>query len=733
MSCPYAFASNADNDGMKSFTKEQEDQTRLSQQQQQQRKEQQNEQSSPIPSSPTVPLTPIQALQLAKSSCPAFKAECPFRHVNDAQSMKKALERLPPSHVNASTSTDSTESTTDEESFINEINGESTYTSTSANSTHNNNGGTIINQSLRIALQHVHTVSQELQSYRASNSSSSKNGTNHNNNNNNNHHHDPTNHHVDVDGTVAIPTVNHVSLDNDYQQHQQQQQQQQHFRSMSLLSNTSYEKYEIAGGICPLKTLNPNNSFNAANNTKGDEGNENLKFVTQMDDLSFNAILAQLISKQQEENKEQYGAETAKVRSSTMNDTTPSISPTNNISSSDPAAASTTKATTGGMKKSKSNTSLSTALKVGTAKSHSSAESVHFVKEFIQGNINESLYSILISHLFWVYKSLEEELEIHAPTEFPSLHKRELYRRKSLQDDLEFFYSNVEFDESSQLKSNCNSDGDDEKERLLKMKIPPSQATIDYIQRIKFIAEKEPLLLLSHAYTRYLGDLSGGKVLARVAKRALNLKSDGDSNDDVIDGLAFYHFSEIESAKKFKDEYRFALDNLDHLSEEQIERLVAEANVAFVLNMRIFEELDVLGDVPGSSIRDLGDATCYYEDCIKRQANRKSHNNVIEVQYNDTDDNGVESECPFARFGGPNPHQIFKGGKEEEASTRHPGGEPNTKADVEQLKDHIGRCPWPFIFFHDVKAGMQDWQTWCFFGIVMCYLWNLLSAEKIIK
>mmetsp|Transcript_25325 Transcript_25325/g.37511 ORF Transcript_25325/g.37511 Transcript_25325/m.37511 type:complete len:89 (+) Transcript_25325:441-707(+) len=49
-----------------------------------------------------------------------------------------------------------------------------------------------------------------------------------------------------------------------------------------------------------------------------------------------------------------------------------------------------------------------------------------------------------------------------------------------------------------------------------------SPATLDYIRRIEYIAEVEPLLLLSHAYTRYLGDLSGGKVLARVVKRALH-------------------------------------------------------------------------------------------------------------------------------------------------------------------------------------------------------------------
>ena len=34
-----------------------------------------------------------------------------------------------------------------------------------------------------------------------------------------------------------------------------------------------------------------------------------------------------------------------------------------------------------------------------------------------------------------------------------------------------------------------------------------------------------------------------------------------------------------------------------YLTDAEIERLVAEANVAFVLNMRIFEELDVMSGV----------------------------------------------------------------------------------------------------------------------------------------
>jgi hypothetical protein len=40
----------------------------------------------------------------------------------------------------------------------------------------------------------------------------------------------------------------------------------------------------------------------------------------------------------------------------------------------------------------------------------------------------------------------------------------------------------------------------------------------------------------------------------------------------------------------------------------------------------------------------------------------------------------------------------------------------------------MNRCPWPFIFFHDIKQGFKDSPTW----VVMMYmvLWRVLVAAK---
>jgi heme oxygenase len=129
----------------------------------------------------------------------------------------------------------------------------------------------------------------------------------------------------------------------------------------------------------------------------------------------------------------------------------------------------------------------------------------------------------------------------------------------------------------------------------------PSPATRDYVKRIQDVSDNEPKSLVAHAYTRYMGDLSGGQILSKCARRALNLPKSGE-------GGQFYEFPAIkEGGKVFKNEYRRMLDRLKITNEEQ-DMIVGEANVAFVLNMRIFEELDVLSNVPNASVRPLSDA-----------------------------------------------------------------------------------------------------------------------------
>jgi len=57
------------------------------------------------------------------------------------------------------------------------------------------------------------------------------------------------------------------------------------------------------------------------------------------------------------------------------------------------------------------------------------------------------------------------------------------------------------------------------------------------------------------------------------------------------EGLAFYEFDKIDDETAFKVNYKAALDSLP-IKENEAPSIVAEANVAFTLNMNIFSELE---------------------------------------------------------------------------------------------------------------------------------------------
>jgi len=209
---------------------------------------------------------------------------------------------------------------------------------------------------------------------------------------------------------------------------------------------------------------------------------------------------------------------------------------------------------------------LATRLKVGTADAHKEAETVNFVREFIKGKVSREIYAQLVVNLYHVYGALEEALEACAdhelvdPIHFPD----ELERTQSLKKDAEFF---------------CGLDWES--------KMHPSPVTLEYVQRIREVARDNPELIVPHAYTRYLGDLSGGQVLRKAAIRGLKLPDDGS-------GVCFYIFKRVRDMKVFKNMYRARLDTLD-ASKTVVDSMVEEANRAFDFNTRIFRELDALG------------------------------------------------------------------------------------------------------------------------------------------
>ncbi|MDJ0511128.1 MAG: heme oxygenase (biliverdin-producing) [Crocosphaera sp.] len=212
---------------------------------------------------------------------------------------------------------------------------------------------------------------------------------------------------------------------------------------------------------------------------------------------------------------------------------------------------------------------LATMLREGTRKSHTMAENVGFVKCFLKGVVEKNSYRTLVANLYFVYSAMEEEMEKLSDNELVSkIYFPQLNRKQSLEKDLSFYYG-----------PNWSNE------------VAPSEAAKAYVARIHEVAQTQPALLAAHSYTRYLGDLSGGQILKKIAQRAMNLGENG--------GTAFYEFETISDEKAFKNKYRAALNALP-IDKITAEKIVDEANAAFGMNMKMFMELE------GNLIKAIG-------------------------------------------------------------------------------------------------------------------------------
>ena len=204
-------------------------------------------------------------------------------------------------------------------------------------------------------------------------------------------------------------------------------------------------------------------------------------------------------------------------------------------------------------------TELAKRLKEGTKESHSAAENTKFVASFLRGVVDYEEYRKLLTNFYYVYDTMEQRIRETEDPMVQAIRSENLERKDSIEKDLEYYY------------------GPEWRDKQI-----PSEACNTYCHRINEVAEKDPYLLIAHHYTRYIGDLSGGKILKEIAARVLK--------PPVGKGLDFYEFPSIPNAKEFKNNYRSVLDNLD-CDEQQINALITEANYAFRLNMYMFDEI----------------------------------------------------------------------------------------------------------------------------------------------
>ena len=115
-----------------------------------------------------------------------------------------------------------------------------------------------------------------------------------------------------------------------------------------------------------------------------------------------------------------------------------------------------------------------------------------------------------------------------------------------------------------------------------KDEVEPFEVTKRYLARLRQLSEEEPVLMIAHQYTRYMGDVGGGQIIKRVLKKYYNLSG--------TEGIRFYEFDNIPNLGEFKTRYRNGLDSLQ-LDKEDANRMVSESLIAFQFHVKLFVQL----------------------------------------------------------------------------------------------------------------------------------------------
>lgn len=202
-------------------------------------------------------------------------------------------------------------------------------------------------------------------------------------------------------------------------------------------------------------------------------------------------------------------------------------------------------------------TPISTLIREQSRDVHEEAESSSLMTAIASGDVEVGDYAALVGQLRWVYQALDAGAELRrAMPEFSTVFDVRLDRRAAIAKDL--------------LALGVQED-------------LPTAATRAYANRIAEMAQSWPLGLLAHHYTRYMGDLSGGRIIGSALRTNLGLTADH--------GLAFYEF-DIPSIPAFKKSYRSAMDALP-LTPQQKDAFVQEVMRAFSFNTAMFESIEL--------------------------------------------------------------------------------------------------------------------------------------------
>lgn len=195
-------------------------------------------------------------------------------------------------------------------------------------------------------------------------------------------------------------------------------------------------------------------------------------------------------------------------------------------------------------------------LREATEAQHCAAESRPFMTALMGGELDLAAYTLYLAQFARIYAALESRAV--RPSDPAVLQDRRLDRASAIDADLAALGAS------------------DWRER-----IPALPATVAYAEHLRVLARDEPIRLVAHHYTRYLGDLSGGQVMATMLRRHYGATEEQ---------LSFFRFDDLGALVPYKRGYRDALDAME-LDAAERDVLVSEARAAFDANTAVFDDL----------------------------------------------------------------------------------------------------------------------------------------------
>ncbi|MCU0835961.1 MAG: biliverdin-producing heme oxygenase [Chromatiaceae bacterium] len=204
---------------------------------------------------------------------------------------------------------------------------------------------------------------------------------------------------------------------------------------------------------------------------------------------------------------------------------------------------------------------LADAMRERTRALHRQAERSGIITLILRGHVDRAGYRLLLRSLLPVYQALEAGLEHHRATPGVGLlAEPALSRAQSIASDLDHLCP----------EGWCEG-------------LPLLASAERYRAVVADAARGDGARLIAHAYVRYLGDLSGGRVMRGLLAHSLRLPDEA---------LGFFAFPDIADLDRFKLDYRHAIDRAGRIIGDT-RAVVDEATRAFRLNIDLSEAVAV--------------------------------------------------------------------------------------------------------------------------------------------